>query len=69
MKYLKKIPAELPAGEVLVHNSVRPQYPLGRNGFRAWTQAPAPCLVPCDCNWPEAIRRQHLHYRIERASA
>ncbi len=36
MEYVSEIPRAIPAGKILVHNQVRPQSPLGRNGFRAW---------------------------------
>jgi hypothetical protein len=39
---------------VLVHNHIQhsKNTPNGVNGFRAWTQLPAPeKLVRCDCGW------------------
>ena len=63
--YLSRIPAaaEVPAGLVVVHNSVRPTRRLGSRGFRAWLQERRPELVRCDCPWaPEA----GPHYRVER---
>ena len=74
LNYLSAIPSEVPAGEVLVHNHVKPptdgevakaaedgEGPLGIRGFRAWTQAPSDKLERCDCVWaPEA----GPHYRV-----
>ena len=78
-RYLRRIPAKLPAGEIVVHNHVKPCLDpdrraegveamadvtlLGLNGFRAWT-------------WPEGDDRAtpcdcgwapHLavHYRVK----
>jgi hypothetical protein len=52
------VPTELPPGEVLVHNSVRPARHQGVRGSRFWTQAPMPNLERCDCDWTAD------HYRI-----
>lgn len=51
MNYPSRIPESLDAGEVLVHNGVRPTRRQGTRGFRFWTQAPTPELVLCDCAW------------------
>ena len=67
LNYLSRVPRKLPEGEVLVHNSVRPQRPIGRNGFRAWTQRPGDRpIVLCDCDWREATDCGHAHYRVDR---
>src|SRR5207244_11775250 len=34
--YVRKLPAVVPAGRVLVHNSVGPTRRLGSRGFRTW---------------------------------
>jgi hypothetical protein len=52
LHYIKRIPRVLPVGEVLVHNRVVPQRPLGLNGFRAWTQKPSDSL------------KGHAHHRV-----
>ena len=44
MMYLQTMPAAIPPGFVLVHNSVRPATPLGMNGFRG--------MVPASCRHP-----------------
>src|SRR5262245_34670080 len=46
-QYLFKIPAEAPAGKVVVHNNVRPSRQLGSNGFRAWLAEPNDRLEAC----------------------
>jgi hypothetical protein len=62
MEYLRKLPAEVPTGRVLVHNHVRPARRLGTRGFRAWLTSPDPArLEVCDCSWaPE----HGQHFRI-----
>jgi hypothetical protein len=61
------LPEVIPAGHVLVHNSVRPYSGHGRpDGFHVWTSPPdAPGLVVCDCGGflPEKLGP---HYRLER---
>jgi hypothetical protein len=61
MKYLRWIPAEVPAGWVVVHNNVRPARRLGWNGFRAWLTGPSTRLVVCDCDWAPELGE---HYRV-----
>ena len=39
--YLFKIPIRVPAGQVVVHNHVRPTRRLGSRGFRAWLAEPS----------------------------
>src|SRR5207253_1385938 len=70
MRYVSVgVPRTVRAGRVLVHNHVRPVgfgplYPVGGDGFRAWTQIPEPDhLERCDCGWaPECP----VHYRVRR---
>lgn len=57
-RYVARIPRNLPAGQVLVHNGVTPYRILGNNGFRAWTQAHDATLVQCHC---EAAVDLHGH--------
>ena len=59
--YLDRIPATIPDGWVLVHNSVRPTRCLGYRGFRAWLQAPSDRLELCACGWAPEVGD---HYRI-----
>lgn len=69
-RYLSKVPKKVPAGRRIVHNHVRPKdftpdYPIGLNGFRAWSQATSDRktpLVPCDCEWAPHLGR---HYRVK----
>jgi hypothetical protein len=65
IEYLDVIPAPsaIPAGKVVVHNSVRPTRRLGSRGFRAWLSTPTGRLVACDCAWAPELG---IHYRIER---
>jgi hypothetical protein len=61
--YLSKLPDALPAGVVLVHNSVRPTRRLGMRGFRAWLQAPGTArlrLAPCNCGWAAELGQHYL---------
>jgi hypothetical protein len=67
MRYINSIPRKLPEGRVLVHNRVHPVRPLGRNGFRAWTQIMDDTIEPCRCNfagYPNA--KLHKHYKVKR---
>jgi hypothetical protein len=66
VRYLTGIPRKpLPVGRVVVHNHVRPEgfharYPLGLNGFRAWTDDLDPDHhEPCSCVWAEGRLEQH----------
>ena len=61
IEYLYAIPAEVPAGRVVVHNSVRPTRHLGSRGFRAWLAEPSERLVLCTCEWAPEIGE---HYRL-----
>ena len=61
--YLWRTPKadEVPAGRVVVHNSVRPALRLGTRGFRAWVAAPHDRLEPCGCGWAPELG---VHYRV-----
>jgi hypothetical protein len=65
IEYLSRLPkpGEIPAGRVIVHNSVRPTRKLGRRGFRAWLQFPGDTIEPCPCRWAPELGR---HYRVRR---
>lgn len=60
--YLQAIPAkdEIPPGQVVVHNAVRPTTRLGSRGFRAWLAAPTDRLVVCECGWAPELRTHYL---------
>jgi hypothetical protein len=58
------IPKTLPEGRVLVHSHVLPQYGLGMNGFRAWTQPLDDTLMVCPCKWAGRDLHGHTHYRM-----
>lgn len=61
--YLSTLPAreEVAAGQVLVHNHVRPTLRIGSRGFRAWLEAPGERLAACDCGWAAELG---IHYRV-----
>ena len=62
--YLSEIPKsndDIPTGQVLVHNRVRPAERSGERGFRWWMQQPNERTVVCDCGWAPEIMK---HYRI-----
>jgi hypothetical protein len=61
VSYLSRIPASVPEGLALVHNSVKPS----GGGFRYWLQRPSdsPSIVPCRCEWAPELA---LHYRVNR---
>ena len=63
--YLNKIPGEVPADLVVVHNSVRPARRLGTRGFRAWLadRSSMDRLEVCDCDWAPELGE---HYRVRR---
>jgi hypothetical protein len=67
LDYIKKLPDEIPEGKILVHNSVRPQKTLGRNGFRAWLDELSlfvtPAYTKCDCGWAAELGD---HYIVNR---
>lgn len=67
--YLSLVPKAVPSGRIVVHNFVRHTggtRRLGMRGFRAWTAAPAPHYVACDCGWAPHLG---THYRVDRAGA
>lgn len=64
--YLSRIPpTPIPAGRIVAHNHVRPadfhaNYPLGLNGFRAWTDDADPERYErCSCEWAEGQLAEH----------
>jgi len=62
MEYLASYPKHEPEdGRVIVHNHVRPQRILGRNGFRAWLDELSPEHVECSCS-----RSKLKHYRMKK---
>jgi hypothetical protein len=64
MTYPERIPATVPLGQVLVHNTVRPARRQGTRGFRYWLQAPADNLEVCPCGWAPEVPE---HYRVHKA--
>jgi hypothetical protein len=60
MEYLTRLPAAVPPGRVLVHNTVRPARRLGTRGFRAWLEPPNESLTVCDCCWAPELG---VHFR------
>jgi hypothetical protein len=68
VEYLYRLPAEIPAGTVLVHNHVRRARRLGSRGFRAWLENPRSGLSRdrlerCPCGWAPELGP---HYRVAR---
>ena len=67
IRYLGRVPKEVPVDSVLVHNQVRfpgSPYPLGVDGFRAWLQRDSrDRLEPCDCGFASQLG---THYRVRR---
>ena len=52
----------------MVHNHVRPEdfhasYPLGLNGFRAWTDDASDRYALCSCEWAEGLLAEHYQVR------
>jgi len=66
MRYLSRLPAEIPEGWILVHNRIRPPTRIGWRGFRAWLARPATDghYQPCGCRWREADSLGHPHYAV-----
>jgi hypothetical protein len=65
-RYVTGIPRKpLAKGIVLVHNHVVPAFPLGMNGFRAWTQKKSNKLVLCHCDMAGQDLRGLAHYRVK----
>jgi len=67
VRYVSRIPKQVPADQVIVHNHVRwpgPGTPLGLNGFRAWLQLLEENPVEaCHCGWAPELPE---HYRVVR---
>ena len=61
VKYLSRVPAEVPAGWVVVHNDVQPTRRLSSRGFRAWLTGPSDRLSVCECDWAPELGE---HYRV-----
>jgi hypothetical protein len=59
-EYPQSLPAAVPAGPVLVHNSMRPSRRQGNRGARYLLQPPADNLEVCD--WVPELGD---HYRIK----
>ena len=60
-------PAKVPAGMVLVHNSVAARGATtrqGTRGFRFYFIAPHDRLTVCNCGWAPAV----THYRVSRSA-
>jgi hypothetical protein len=64
MKYLSRLPAAVPPGQILVHNTISSSRRLGSRGFRAWLDKPSETVEPCDCGW---LAELGPHYRVKRA--
>jgi hypothetical protein len=63
-RYLSRLPTQIPAGHVLVHNSVRPRRRVNASGARAWLEAPDPTrLEICRCGWAPELGR---HFRVRK---
>ena len=64
MHHPPKLPAsaaDIPEGQILVHNRVLPARRQGWRGFRFWYQAPDDRTEPCPCRWAPELG---THYRI-----
>ena len=61
MQFLHELPPNVPAGKILVHNSVKPATKLGEGSFRAWLDNPGPQHVVCSCGWANGLGN---HYRV-----
>lgn len=60
--YPPRIPRELSADQVLVHNHVPPARRQGTRGFRFWLQSPNQLPVErCACGWAPELAE---HYRV-----
>jgi hypothetical protein len=69
-RYLSAHPATRtpePRGRIVIHNHIGPDdfipdYPLGDNGFRAWSVPEwTPGLEVCPCEWAPWLGK---HYRV-----
>ena len=64
MEYLRSLPKVVPAGKVLVHNSVRPSRRQGNRGARFWLSPEGTeRLEHCPCDWAPELGQ---HYRVTR---
>lgn len=61
LSYPSKIPSDVPTGQVLVHNTVKPARRQSTRGFRYWLQQGGVGLVVCDCQWAPELS---VHYQI-----
>ena len=61
LTFLRKIPAVIPAGNVLVHSWAKPTERLGSRGLRAWLSTDTSGLEVCPCGWASDLGK---HYRI-----
>ena len=61
--YRERLPAAIPAGHFLVHNSVRPARRGGWRGSRYWLQDHAFGFERCPCGWTSELG---AHYRVTR---
>jgi hypothetical protein len=60
--YPARLPAVIPAGQVLVHNQVTPvARQQGTRGSRYWLQEPSDNLDRCLCGWAAELDG---HYRV-----
>jgi hypothetical protein len=60
-----KMPKEIPAGKILVHNSVRPSRRIGYKGSRAWwdDKGNADNSDKCDCGWGAELGEHYIARR------
>jgi len=75
-RYLPHTPKKVPAGLIIVHNSVPARLQpdenneggawreVGQGGFRIWRDRPSPNYVECKCGWAPHLGK---HYRVKRA--
>jgi hypothetical protein len=58
--YPARLPAVIPAGQVLVHNQVTPvARQQGTRGSRYWLQEPSDNLDICLCGWAAKLDGHH----------
>jgi len=66
LRYVPRVPMHVPAGTVLVHNSVYPVARLnGTRGSRMWLSPKSYVrgwLEVCPCGWAPELKR---HYRVK----
>jgi hypothetical protein len=59
-------PADVPDGQIVVHNvptALRARRRIGGRGFRIWLAEPSPQWEQCDCPWAPEL---DTHYRTRR---